>query len=67
MHLMQGVESARREGRPAYLRHLPYGIWLSMAKYDDAPFVMLSRAIDLNEILLTRAPPVEFPEGIARS
>ena len=52
MHLMQGVESARREGRPAYLRHLPYGIWLSMAKY---------------EILLTRAPPVEFPEGIARS
>ena len=33
------VDSARREGRPAYLRHLPFGIWLSMAKYEGAPFV----------------------------
>ena len=22
-----------------YLRHLPFGIWLSMAKYEGAPFV----------------------------
>ena len=32
------VESARRERRPAYLRYVPQGIWLRMAKYRGAAF-----------------------------
>ena len=32
------VESARRERRPAYLRHVPLGVWLRMAKYRGAAF-----------------------------
>ena len=27
------VESARHDRRPAYLRHVPLGVWLRMAKY----------------------------------
>ena len=32
------VEIARRERRPAYLRHVPLGVWLRMAKYSGAAF-----------------------------
>ena len=32
------VESARHDGRPAYLRHVPLGVWLRMAKYRGAAF-----------------------------
>ena len=33
------VDCARNEDRPAYLRFLPSGIWVSMAKYKGAAFV----------------------------
>ena len=32
------VEQASVDGRPAYLRYLPFGIWVRMDKYQDAPF-----------------------------
>jgi hypothetical protein len=32
------VDQARQHKRPAYLRHVPYGIWLRMDKYTGAPF-----------------------------
>jgi len=32
------VAGARAAGRPAYLRHLPYGVWVRMDKYTAAPF-----------------------------
>ena len=32
------VIDAREAGRPAYLKHLPYGIWARMDKYTAAPF-----------------------------
>ena len=32
------VREARAAGRPAYLRHLPYGVWVRMEKYAAAPF-----------------------------
>ena len=32
------VNEARATGRPAYLRHLPYGVWARMDKYTAAPF-----------------------------
>ena len=37
------VSRAQAECRDAYLRHVPHGIWLRMAKYDGAPFVQRLR------------------------
>ena len=34
----QEVLAARRDGRPAYLRYLPFGVWVRMDKYTSAPF-----------------------------
>ena len=36
---VEEVDCARHEGRPAYLRFLPSGIWVSMCKYKGAAFV----------------------------
>ena len=32
------VRQAQTDGRPAYLRHLPFGVWVRMDKYAAAPF-----------------------------
>ena len=32
------VERAKAENRPAYLRYLPFGVWVRMDKYKAAPF-----------------------------
>ena len=32
------MREAQAAGRPAYLRHLPYGVWARMDKYAAAPF-----------------------------
>ena len=32
------VQEAKRDGRPAYLRYLPFGVWVRMEKYTAAPF-----------------------------
>ena len=32
------VREAKRDGRPAYLRYLPFGVWVRMEKYTAAPF-----------------------------
>ena len=32
------VELAKRQRRPAYLTHMPYGVWVRMEKYAAAPF-----------------------------
>ena len=32
------VQEARATGRPAYLCHLPHGVWVRMDKYTAAPF-----------------------------
>ena len=32
------VAAAQAAGRPAYLKHLPYGVWARMDKYTAAPF-----------------------------
>ena len=35
------VREAREKSRPAYLRHLPFGLWVRMDKYTSAPFCEL--------------------------
>ena len=32
------VDAAKRQRRPAYLTHMPYGVWVRMDKYAAAPF-----------------------------